>query len=745
MKNLLQAFGELSRSGRIATRRPARTRKLGQGLSLKRLEDRTMLSVVYSNVPNWGLGEQGPAPIVGGSTGAIESIAVVPLGLTQDIVYAGTVNGGIWRTTLTTDLSTGNLTTDPSTIEWTPLTDQQPTLATGSMALDPRDPTGNTLWVGTGERSSEGIGGPNKGLLKTTDGGNTWTDLGQASLAPYRIMSVAPTMFNSLLSGQQIILVAAYDGGGILRSTDGGQTFQSATNQDNGTPLQGNATALVADPGNDLRFFAVIANVGLYESDNAGRTWFSIDPGIPGSSASTIAVHADDTGTTLYAAVASPSGVLNGVYKTELTSAGRVPWAFFGYPGALSVSAITVDPVAANTIYVSAYPSSPSAIYRMDETGSTLISSIGGPHADSRSLTFLTSSFLLETDDGGVFGLDNPQSQTSFGFPNWVALNGNIRDTEFFDVAYDSHQGFIFGGSQDNGTPIQIASDESTATTKLWQWLPGGGGDGGNVAVDNTGQTAVHYYFTDSVFMRDGARVQMSDNANDGPGTGLNATDKKNWYFPPNTFGGDGSFGVVTNPYAGSRILFGLTGLYESFNGGDNISVVTPAFNSNATVSALAYGNSNNVNAAYVGTSTGQLFFRTTSGAAFLPISTPPWAANAFAQKIVMDPDIPGLAYVLDNFGAIWAREPIGGTWTELDGSNIPGNPGRLSLLSPTINTIELYDPNHVPGQGVLLAGGLGGVFRLMLGSGDTCWRVYGREFPNVLVTDLHYIPPNPA
>src|SRR5262249_17115628 len=147
---------------------------------LEALEDRRLLSVTASIIgqPTWL--EQGPGPINssslvlaspnGSSSGAVESVVAEPTA-TGYIVYAATVNGGIWR-------SDNIPAADPTTITWRPLTDNQPTLATCSLALDPNDTSGNTLWVGTGSVSSAGnAGGPSIGLLKTTDGGATWTVL----------------------------------------------------------------------------------------------------------------------------------------------------------------------------------------------------------------------------------------------------------------------------------------------------------------------------------------------------------------------------------------------------------------------------------------------------------------------------------------------------------------------------------------------------------------------------------------
>ena len=63
---------------------------------------------------------------------------------------------------------------------------------------------------------------------------------------------------------------------------------------------------------------------------------------------------------------------------------------------------------------------------------------------------------------------------------HWVALNGDIQDTEFFDVAYDSINGVIFGGTQDNSTPVQIAPNSTP-------WISMGSGDVDDIGVRRVG------------------------------------------------------------------------------------------------------------------------------------------------------------------------------------------------------------------------------------------------------------------
>ena len=164
----------------------ARRRRVQPGL--ERLEDRTVLSITFTGVPNWIA--EGPAPNSGGNaqgtnipsesgvpnspedTGAIQAIAVNPGNAKQ--VFVGAVNGGVWRT--------NDITANP--VAWVPLTDQFPSLEITSLRFDPTDGTNNTLVAGIGNSSNEFANlGPVTGLLKTTNDGNTWTQLGNSPLA----------------------------------------------------------------------------------------------------------------------------------------------------------------------------------------------------------------------------------------------------------------------------------------------------------------------------------------------------------------------------------------------------------------------------------------------------------------------------------------------------------------------------------------------------------------------------------
>jgi len=146
---------------------------------------------------------QGPGPCTNAdanmppthpSVGAVQ--AIVPHPSNADILYLAAVNGGVWRTTNATSPN----------YQWMPLTDTQATLSSGAMVMDRTDLTSSTLVVATGRRSSFGQSGALIGVLRSTDGGISWTALVGATLANQNL--------NSVVARGSLIMVGA-DGGNV--------------------------------------------------------------------------------------------------------------------------------------------------------------------------------------------------------------------------------------------------------------------------------------------------------------------------------------------------------------------------------------------------------------------------------------------------------------------------------------------------------------------------------------------------
>lgn len=196
--------------------------------------------------------ERGPGN-VGGRTRGLVIDRNDPTGATW---LAGSVSGGIWRTT-----TSGNT--------WTPVTEDAPRLSISSIAQAPSDP--QILYAGTGEGFPNGDAAIGDGILKSVDGGLTWfvlpsTTGGRDFLFVNRVI-ISDT-------DSELVLAAAQEG--IWRSTDGGSSWDMV--------LEANGFfgfyQIIAEPGNFSTQYATDEIVGVWKSDDAGLTWYPSSDGI---------------------------------------------------------------------------------------------------------------------------------------------------------------------------------------------------------------------------------------------------------------------------------------------------------------------------------------------------------------------------------------------------------------------------------------------------------------------------------
>ncbi len=127
----------------------------------------------------------GPAPLASDATGdggqnynwvsgRATSVLIDPADASGNTVLLGGAFGGLWKST-----NAGSLSPDPNpgpgAVVWEPLIDDQPTLAVGAIALQPSN--SNTIVVGTGETNNSSDSYYGLGILLSTNGGSTWTQI----------------------------------------------------------------------------------------------------------------------------------------------------------------------------------------------------------------------------------------------------------------------------------------------------------------------------------------------------------------------------------------------------------------------------------------------------------------------------------------------------------------------------------------------------------------------------------------
>jgi hypothetical protein len=710
--------------------------------------------------------EQGAGPIINGPNtrtppdsrvaGAINAIAIDPDN--ANLIYVGTVNGGIWKTT--------NATAVNST--WIPLTDfQLPALSIRSLAISPVNP--NLIFAGSGSSSSlASLGSLGFGVARSPDGGDTWSLVSASTFTGKRITSIVPTA----LGGGNVVFASTDIGAspGVYLSTDGGDSFTFISGR-GGLPA-GSVSSLVADPGNVNRLYAALPTQGIFRTDNSGLTWIAVNNGLSGLSTASrilLSVHNSLGNNVVYAAVIntiSTSNIqLSGVFRS--TNLGDT-WLAMGVPsppihpgGQGNIhGAIAADPVNPNVVFIagdrqdSPFPNSNGCssfsgnTFRGDasllpgnpwqsldcNSANAGGSILGGtsPHADSRAMIFDATGDLLQASDGGIFRLVTPNAPET---RKWASVNGNMSDIEAHSAAYDPLSNVVFAGTQDNGTPIQITPGSLT-------WNTFQGGDGGNVAVDSDQiahpGTTIRYTSSQNFgsFRRStwnasntliGAITTIPLNIVSGPGAGrtLFQFDPNIQFYNP----------FVLNTINPSRMLIGTASIYESMNRGDSLANLgfTGFFIGDFIgASPMAYGGRRNgipnPDVFYVGAGA-TIRHRVNLGDPIITLSAYPGSST---RGLVMNPQNYEHVFVLDNQNRVWGSFNEGASWTNLT--------ANLSSLTTQVHSIEIFSPDATIRNMVLLAGGLGGVFQMRRpGAAGASWTPLSTGLPHALVRELHY------
>ena len=659
----------------------------------------------------------GPSPTIDGGTGYTEptggritSIAADPND--PNTLYIGGAGGGVWKT------SDGGMT-------WTSLTDGMPSLFMGALAVAPSN--SQVIYAGTGEANF----GPSKkrinrfniysgrGILKSTDGGQTWIQLG-ADIFNRRTFSriaVQPDNANIVYAAVGAAASDGLDGNtGVWKSTDGGNTWTNTTAKISTTvPV----SDVLIDPLNSKTLFAAFgAPLGssvnnVYQSTDAGATWKVLD--LTGTQSKYGRISLAKVGANIFAVVAEASPTSNslwGLYKS-INSGGK--WSklaisvndkfcpeFGTVSNVLAVAgdyhqAIAVDPANPANVYLAGL-----CIIGSNDGGNTW-NVLGdgesyGPHHDHHALAFDASGLLLNGNDGGIWRLDDPVNIL------WTNLVGNMGIAQFNSIATDvSDWNHIVAGTQDMGAAVFYDSGLWTRSIR---------GDGGATIIDPTRVQRVYQAIEEgsNLFKRslDGgftfslSRAVVPDVTK----------ENRMWYFP-----------MVADPSDGAHVLIGTYRLWYSANEGGNWSPIATPNKPTEVITALAYAPSA---PKYVYVAAAGSVYVTSN----ITAAAPSWTKGSLPglqeiSSIVVNPsDRANLCVSRNTYaaGQVLCSTDSGQTWMDLSGT-LPTAPVLSLAIDFTVSPAALY------------AGTIGGVYALA--DGGVSWTSYGQGLPNAAVAAL--------
>jgi photosystem II stability/assembly factor-like uncharacterized protein len=574
-------------------------------------------------------------------------------------IFVGAASGGIFKS------EDGGTT-------WTPIFDEQPMLSIGDIALAPSDQ--NILYVGTGEVNAGGgsLAYDGDGVYRSNDGGLTWQSKGLTEVGSIGKVLIDQNNPDIVYVGAMGPLFRNDTNRGVYKSTDGGDSWTQSLFISDKTGI----IDMAIDPANADIVYAVAwerertpenrsyggPTSGIYKSTDGGATWNELTNGLPtagnlkGRISIDIAVSNPDV---LYASYADASGNIQGIYKT--TDAGTT-WATVSSAGLTNVGfhwwfgGLFINPENENEVYHVGFD-----MAKTTDGGASWQSTFTNVHVDQHALAFHPddASVVFLGNDGGLYTSSNAGATSTKDL--------NLPITQFYRFYADpSNPDRLLGGTQDNNTIL-------TTTAGLSDWNPIFGGDGFQPLVDKDDSNIVYAL---------SQRGNLGKSINGGASfssalSGVNPSDRNNWDTPIAFDPQDNS--IV---YYGTNRLYRSTdqaaiwtAISPDLTSGPSTGNLTFGTLTSIDVSPLDSA------VIYVGTDDGNVWSSVDGGSSYTNISA--GLPDRWVTRVQASPNAPDEVFVTfsgyrfgEDDGHVFMSTDQGASWTDLSGGipDIPVN-----------------------------------------------------------------------
>ncbi|MFL6584999.1 MAG: WD40/YVTN/BNR-like repeat-containing protein [Chthoniobacterales bacterium] len=426
----------------------------------------------YSSATISGLGVRN----IGSATmsGRISAIAGVHEPSGKITLFVGAASGGVWKST------------DGGT-RYKPVFDQQPVQSVGAIAFDPKN--ARNIWVGTGEswtRNSVSIG---DGIYKSTDGGDTWNNVGLPKSERIARILVSPQSSDTVFAAVPGNLWSDSPDRGLYKTTDGGKTWNLVLKGAN--PSTG-CSEVVIDPTNASVLYACMwdfrrkgwtfrsggdgpsapSGSGLFRSTDGGTTWSEVTPenskGFPSKPYGRLAIAIAPTNAKrIYCVVESTESALfvsddGGATWDKRDKSNWMVWRPFYFAN------LIVDPKNPDRVF-----KTDGALIMTEDAGKSfsVVGGFQGTHGDVHDVWIdpTNPQTVFSGDDGGM----------------WYSYNGgskwwkgeNLPVSQFYHVSLDEADPYqVYGGLQDNSSWVGQSEYPSGISNAQWENMFGGDG-----------------------------------------------------------------------------------------------------------------------------------------------------------------------------------------------------------------------------------------------------------------------------
>ena len=630
-------------------------------------------------------------------------------------VFIGSSSGGLWKST------SGGTGAEA----WTLVNTGFPSSAVSSIAIDSVNP--NVMYIGTGENygyefSENGLdvrvtrGMYGIGILKTTDGGNTWTKSLDWTYDNKR------GVWKVLINPKNSSVLYAATSEGIYKSVNAGINWNLQLPYNMVMDLEINksdTSILYASIGN-LTNNVPLTNKGIFKTTNGGTNWTKLSGGLPSnwSGKATIELY-NGNQNFIYASIPndfsyvgyykSTNGGSNWTSGSTSVPIGSQGWYNNGHfvksndPNAILVGTINVEKsINGGTSFTT------KSDWSLWNEGAVPPGEPEGPddfvHADVHYYTDNPKdpNKIYIAADGGLY------RSNDFG-ETYYSCNGGFVTSQFYASFANSYQDSVFaiGGLQDNRAAIYQGNNA---------WYKTFYGDGMSCAINSQNDQICYTEYTY------GAISKSTDG-------GLNWSGAQ----PPGA-GNQNNYCFVTpfvccnsNPnvlYAGGTSIYKSTNGAGSWTGPYGTSVI-------GGTKILSMANSNSsVDTVYCGAVNGKIFRSVNAGLNWTDITDISVTPDRYATDMTLNPNNSGDIVVTFggfNSGHVFRAVNGGSLWQDISG-NLPDVPHHCVVLDP-VYTQNIYVGNDL------------GVY--VTTNGGTNWHEYRSGMPYALVFDLTVVNAN--
>ena len=482
-------------------------------------------------------------------SGRISDFAFFPGGHHDYLV--ATASGGLWRTT-------------NAGVSWAPLFDKEGSYALGVVEIAPSDE--KIIWVGTGENNAQRSVAAGDGVYKSTDTGKTWKNMGLKNSGHISQIWIHPEEPDTVLVAAQGPLWSEGGDRGLYKTTDGGESWDRILDIDEHTGVNefvvhpDDFNQIVASTYQRRRHVWVLINGGpgsaIHRTNDGGESWNKVGGGLPGGEMGRIGIAmAPSNPDTVYAIIEGQPDQ-RGVYRS----------GNFGQSWKKQSDHITTSPQYYNELVVD--PKDENTLYSLDtfskrstDGGKTFSNlSAAHRHVDDHALWIdeTNTDHLLMGGDGGIY-------ESWDGGTLWKHVD-NLPIVQFYRIQPDNALPFynVCGGTQDNNSlcgPSRTTVKHGIANS---DWHIVLGGDGYKPQIDPRDPNIVYTQYQYGGLARYDRRTQERVFLAPQPEAG-EPEYKWNWNTP-----------VLISPHNADRIYYAAEYPFASDDRGNSWEKISP-------------------------------------------------------------------------------------------------------------------------------------------------------------------------